>query len=215
MELYNKGSRGYMVKQIQQALAGAGWKVIVDGIYGDITAEAVREFQFQHHLAADGVVGPKTLALLLPFRFKKSKRTITEIIIHCTATPEGKDFTVDQIRQDHIKNRGFSDIGYHYVIYRDGSVHNGRDVDTIGAHCKGHNATSIGIAYVGGLEFIPNTEYEKLPPKDTRTLAQVTALIDLLKQLKKNYPQAIIWGHRDFANKACPCFNAHREYQRI
>ena len=80
-------------------------------------------------------------------------RSITEIIVHCTATPEGKPFTVQQIREWHTapkpKGNGWRDIGYHYIVYLDGSVHNGRPVEQIGAHCSGHNAHSIGVCYVG------------------------------------------------------------------
>ena len=71
-------------------------------------------------------------------------RTINEIIVHCTATPEGKDYTVDDITRWH-KERGSKTIGYHYVVYRDGSVHEGRPLAEVGAHCKGHNAHSIGV----------------------------------------------------------------------
>lgn len=141
-------------------------------------------------------------------KLKKSRRTITEIIVHCTATPEGKDFTVDDIRRWH-KARGWRDIGYHYVIYRDGSVHDGRDVDMSGAHCSGHNSHSIGVVYIGGCATDGKT------PKDTRTLAQKTTLLNLLTDLRKLYPRANIHGHRDFANKACPSFDATKEYSYI
>lgn len=77
-------------------------------------------------------------------------RRITEIIIHCSATPEGKDFTVEDIRRWHLA-RHFADIGYHYVVYRNGSVHKGRAENIAGAHCLGHNANSIGICYIGGV----------------------------------------------------------------
>ena len=78
-------------------------------------------------------------------------RTITEIIIHCTATRPDANCTVESIRHYH-KSLGWHDIGYHYVVYPDGSVHAGRPVEEVGAHCPGHNAQSIGIAYVGGLD---------------------------------------------------------------
>lgn len=229
MELYKIGSSGAMVRQIQKALAGAGLKVIVDGRFGPITREAVEELQRMKGLTVDGIVGPATLARLIPSRFKRSKRSITEIIIHCTATPEGKDATVEQIRQEHIKNRGFSDIGYHYVIYRNGHVVDGRDVDKIGAHCTNHNAHSIGIAYVGGVENKAGVPYAKQKPKDTRTLAQKAALLSLLVDLRKLYPHAAIIGHRDTSPdlngngtvepsefiKACPSFDAKTEYRKV
>jgi len=205
---YKIGSTGEIVCQIQKALAGAGLKVIVDGIFGVITEEAVKEFQRQKGLTPDGIVGPATLARLIPARLKKSKRTINEIIVHCTATPEGKECTVSEIRRWHIL-RGFRDIGYHYVIHLDGSVENGRDVDLIGAHCTSHNAHSIGVVYVGGCGKDGKT------PKDTRTDEQKAALANLLIDLRKLYPQAKIYGHRDFANKACPSFDAKYEYRRF
>lgn len=208
MELYKVGSRGEMVRQIQKALCGAGLKVMQDGIYGQNTKEAVIIFQMKNGLTPDGIVGAATLAKLIPSRLKKSKRRIDEIIIHCTATMEGLDFTVDKIRAWH-KAQGWSDIGYHYVIYRDGNVHLGRSVDIEGAHCQAHNLHSIGIVYVGGLDRDGKT------PKDTRTPQQKASLLDLLHSLRELYPDAKIHGHRDFANKACPCFDATKEYRNI
>jgi N-acetylmuramoyl-L-alanine amidase len=217
---YKRGSRGEMVKQIQKALCGAGYHVgVIDGIFGQMTEDAVLMFQKAKGLTADGIVGPATLAKLIPNRFKKSRRNITKIIVHCSATPEGEDKTVADIRADH-KKQGWSDIGYHYVVYRDGSVHEGRDVDLQGAHCadNGGNIGSIGVCYIGGVEKrkagIP---YAKLKPKDTRTDAQKVALLNLLLTLRKLYPQAKIYGHRDFDmhGKLCPSFDAKKEYSRI
>ena len=135
-------------------------------------------------------------------------RDIKEIIVHCSATPEGKDFTVEDIRKWHLA-RGFKDIGYHYVIYRDGSIHKGREESVIGAHCTGHNSYSIGVCYIGGVAKDGKT------PKDTRTEAQKESLVKLLKELKAKYPKATIHGHREFANKACPSFDAKKEYSTL
>ena len=210
MELYKRGSKGEMVRQIQRALAGAGFGVICDGYYGQITEEAVKAFQSKKGIKPDGVVGPKTLALLIPARFKRSRRTITEIIVHCSATPEGKDYTVQDIRRWH-KAQGWSDIGYHYVIYRNGHIEPGRDVDLIGAHCVNHNAKSIGICYIGGI-----TNDGKKKAKDTRTLAQKAALLSMLTELRRLYPQSRIYGHHDFERgKDCPSFDARKEYATI
>ena len=199
--LYKIGSRGEMVKQIQKAL-----HLLPDGIYGMMTRDAVAQFQIDNGLKADGIVGPATLAKLIPQRLKRSKRKITEIIVHCTATPEGREVSISEIRQWH-KQRGFSDVGYHYVVHLHGDVENGRDVDIIGAHCTGHNAHSIGVCYVGGVAKDGNT------PKDTRTLQQKAALLKLLTELKKTYPGVKIYGHRDFARKSCPSFDATSEYK--
>ena len=213
MTLYKKGSpKSEVVKQIQIAL-----HLYPDGIFGILTEEAVKEFQRKNNLTVDGIVGPATLAKLIPFRLKKSKRTIKEIIVHCSATPEGKDKTVQKIREEHIK-QGWSDIGYHYVIYRDGTINNGRDVDLIGAHCSkgGHNQYSIGVCYVGGVENKPNTPYYLLKAKDTRTHEQKGSLLSLLIDLKRLYPNAKIYGHHDFdAGKECPSFDAKKEYSNL
>ncbi|MDE6288448.1 MAG: N-acetylmuramoyl-L-alanine amidase, partial [Muribaculaceae bacterium] len=93
----------------------------------------------------------------------------------------------------------------HFIVRLDGRVEAGRPLAEVGAHCSGHNATSIGIAYVGGLDVAGN-------PRDTRTPAQRRALVELVNELVKEYPQAQVHGHRDFAAKACPCFDATREY---
>lgn len=212
MELYRKGSRGEVVRQIQKAL-----HLYADGIFGAITEEAVREFQASNHLKVDGIVGPVTLALLIPQRLKKSKRRIDEIIVHCSATPEGKNYTVEDIRDWH-KRQGWSDIGYHYVIHLDGTVMEGRDVDLVGAHCMkgGHNQHSIGVCYIGGLENKEGVPLSKQKSKDTRTEKQKIALLSLLVDLKKHYPKAVIVGHHDYdRSKDCPCFDAKGQYSRI
>lgn len=135
-------------------------------------------------------------------------RKIAQIIIHCTATPVGRDFTVADIDRCHSQ-RGFNSIGYHYVVYRDGSVHRGRPESVVGAHCKGHNARSIGVAYVGGLDSTGTI------PADTRTPAQRRALRTLVADLRRCHPAATVHGHREFAPKACPCFDARTEYANI
>ena len=203
-----RGSRGADVREVQRAL-----HCIADGIFGNITDEAVRDWQAAHGLAVDGIVGRNTWESLFPNpaagnALKKSKRNIDLIVVHCTATVEGKDYTVDDVRKWH-KARGFTDIGYHYLIYRDGSIHAGRNVNLAGAHTAGYNSNSIGVCYVGGLAADAKT------PKDTRTEAQKAALLRLLTDLRKLYPHASIHGHREFQNKACPCFDARAEYKSL
>lgn len=135
-------------------------------------------------------------------------RSINKIIIHCSATPEGRDYTVAQIREWHMKGNGWQDIGYHYVIYRDGTIHEGRPVEQIGAHCYGYNAHSIGVCYIGGIA-------ADKTPKDTRTEAQKTALRKFVKELLAKYPGATVHGHNEFAKKACPCFDVKKEYAQL
>lgn len=135
-------------------------------------------------------------------------RKITDIIVHCSATPEGKSFTVADIDRWH-RQRGFASIGYHYVVYIDGSVHTGRPIGSVGAHCVGHNANSIGVCYIGGCTA------DGKRPKDTRTPEQKQSLLALLRQIRAQFPKAAIHGHRDFAAKACPSFDATKEYANI
>lgn len=209
MKILSRGSRGEKVKQLQRLL-----NIYPDGFFGILTEEAVKDLQRRHGLTIDGIVGSQTWAVLNSTSFVKSKRTISEIIVHCTASPEGKEMTVEDIRNYH-KAKGWSDIGYHYVVYLDGTIHTGRDIDIAGAHCQGHNQHSIGVCYVGGLANIKGVPYSKLPAKDTRTDAQKKSLVKLLKELKQLYPKAKIYGHRDFASKDCPSFDAEKEYRNI
>ena len=140
-------------------------------------------------------------------------RKIEEIIIHCADTPAGRDDRAADIKRWHTaqppKGNGWSDIGYHYVIDLDGTIEPGRDVEKAGAHCSNHNAKSIGICYVGG------RAKDSKDPEDTRTDEQKASLVLLLKFLRAKYPGAKIYGHRDFAPKACPSFDAKKEYENI
>ena len=136
------------------------------------------------------------------------ERKINEIIVHCTATAEGKDFKAADIDRWH-KAKGWDGIGYHHVVDLDGTIEPGRPESKVGAHCLKHNTNSIGVVYVGGVASDGKT------PKDTRTPQQKAALVKLLTELKHRYPNASIHGHRDFAAKACPSFDATTEYKDI
>ena len=135
-------------------------------------------------------------------------RAIKKIIVHCADTPEGRDDRAADIKRWHTEERGWSDIGYHYVVDLDGTIEPGRPVEKAGAHCTGHNADSIGVCYIGGCD-------KKMQPKDTRTDAQKASLLLLLKYLVAKYPGVTIYGHRDFANKSCPSFDAKTEYEEL
>ena len=135
-------------------------------------------------------------------------RSIAFIILHCSATRCDRRYTFENCRRDHVENRGYIDIGYHYYIEMDGSIHKGRPESKIGAHCLYRNKHSIGICYEGGLD-----EYGI--PTDTRTEAQKRSLMKLLKELKADYPNAVIMGHREFdPTRTCPCFDAE-EYRKV
>lgn len=135
------------------------------------------------------------------------------IVIHCSATYEGRPYDVEDIRKMH-KQRGFSDVGYHFVIKLDGTIQKGRDLDVVGAHVQGNNSNSIGICYIGGLD-------SEGKGKDTRTTAQKISMRKLVDILQVIYPTAEVKGHRDFSPdldgdgvierhewmKECPCFD--------
>jgi N-acetylmuramoyl-L-alanine amidase len=137
-----------------------------------------------------------------------TRKSTNSIVIHCSATRAVQDVGAADIRKWH-KAQGWADIGYHYVIRRNGKLERGRAENLVGSHVKGHNATSIGICLVGGL----NDKTWK--PENNYTPAQWTTLKKLISDLLKKYPKAKVLGHRDFpkVNKACPCFNA-REWAR-
>lgn len=152
-----------------------------------------------------------------------AKRKVTNFLfVHCTATPEGKEFHVKDIDRMH-RQRGFNGIGYHYIICLDGTVEKGRPEDAVGAHVQNYNSNSVGISYIGGVEADGKTA------KDTRTVAQKVAMVALLKDLRTRYPKARILGHRDISPdkngngrvdpheriKECPCFDAIPEYAGI
>jgi N-acetylmuramoyl-L-alanine amidase len=132
-------------------------------------------------------------------------RPITRIIIHCTATPEGRHHTASEIDGWH-KARGWSGIGYHWLIQLDGTIEKGRPESKQGAHVRGHNADSIGIVYVGGCD-------SDMKPKDTRTEAQKAALVCLMDDVLERYPGATVHGHNEFdKGKACPSFDVSKEF---
>lgn len=130
-------------------------------------------------------------------------RDINRIVVHCSATPTKMDIGVNTIRGWHVLERGWSDIGYHYVITRDGKVQKGRPVARAGAHSRGFNKDSIGICYVGGL----NNDMED---EDNRTDAQKAAMYDLIVELCVRFPHINdICGHCDLprVTKTCPNFD--------
>lgn len=195
-----RGDRGASVRTVQRLL-----HLDPDGYFGKLTEEAVITFQKENGLTADGIVGVSTWARLVGTMILPCSRKIDKIIIHCTATPAGKDYDVEDVRRWH-RAQGWNDIGYHWLILRSGELQKGRDEDKIGAHCYGQNAHSIGIAYVGGM-----TKDGK-KAADSRTRAQVDTMHRLVSELKKVYPGVKVYGHRDFdARKDCPSFDVGKE----
>lgn len=135
-------------------------------------------------------------------------RTITLIIVHCSANRAGSALRMADIDSYH-RSLGWIGCGYHYVIPTDGTIEPGRPDEMVGAHCKNHNRHSIGVCYIGGLS-------KDGKPADTRTDAQRIALRNLLERLRRRYPDALIVGHRDLdSQKACPCFDVANEYHDL
>ena len=149
------------------------------------------------------------------------QRNINLIVVHCTASKCDANLTPAALELEHI-HQGFAECGYHYYITRDGIIHHMRELTKIGAHAKGYNSNSIGIAYEGGLNQLGI-------PSDTRTSAQKKSIEDLLRFLLHVYPGTKICGHRDLSPdlnrdgiiepleyiKQCPCFDASSEYKHL
>ena len=136
-------------------------------------------------------------------------KVVKYLVVHCTATRLSQRVSVEDIDRWH-KAQGWSGIGYHWYVDRDGHIFPGRSEREAGAHVIGYNHCSIGICYEGGLDEQGNSA-------DTRTPAQKAALLFIIKYLKQSYPNAIVLGHRDFpgVHKDCPCFDAKTEYSYI
>ena len=128
-------------------------------------------------------------------------RKIDLIVIHCSATRCDRDYPVEQLRADH-RMRGFREVGYHYYIRRNGTLHSCRPLEEMGAHARGWNARSVGICYEGGLDTDGH-------PADTRTEEQRVVMQEVVRALLRRYPEARVVGHRDLpgcGGRDCPCF---------
>ena len=219
---------------VQTALSRLGYAPgPIDGAWGAKTRGALVSFQAAKGLVADGVLGPKTIAALQAavaemrpaspapkpasppvvtaptpetvFDQPRTSRRIVEIIVHCTATPEGRDVSVNTIRGWHI-GQGWKDIGYHWVVLLDGTVKPGRPESQVGSHVAGRNSGTLGVVYVGGVAADGKT------PKDTRTPAQRAALLAHVKALIERYPTITkVTGHNAYSNKACPSFDVRKD----
>ena len=148
-------------------------------------------------------------------------REIKKVILHCTATEADKELSVAEIRRWHVEGNGWSDIGYHFVIHQDGTVERGRHIAKVGAHTKGQNVDSIGIAYCGGVVKVKKKSLDKdkpktkteYKPKDTMTKAQEQSFRDLVGFLELCFGELKVRGHNDFTTKkACPSFKMRDKF---
>lgn len=195
--------------------------LVIDGILGPQTQRVLDEVNALPPLAVapepdksaiNAPAKPRTIPVVPSVMWTgqialaDTARRITEIIYHCAATPRGKFFDRDDINAWH-KQRGFSMIGYHFVILPDGTIQIGRPIGMVGAHCEGHNVGTIGICYVGGLSA------DGKRAEDTRTALQIAASVWLIKALKAKFKiRGRVKGHNEYnAGKACPSFNVARD----
>lgn len=141
-------------------------------------------------------------------------RDLNRIILHCSATPEGQHYSTDTIRQWHL-DRGWRDIGYHFVILLDGTIEEGRNIEWNGAHTRRENYDSIGVCYIGGVES-ERDENGKWVPKDTMTIQQMSSFGWLVNDLRAKYNENLtLHGHNEYSSKACPSFNVQEKFSHL
>lgn len=197
-----------LVLEIQRALLARGFDVGpagADGLPGKNTYSAMLKALELIPPREKPPASPAASAKSPVFDQPKAARPINEVIVHCTATPEGRDVSVETIRGWH-KAQGWKDIGYHWVVLLDGTVKPGRPEKDVGSHVAGHNTGTIGVVYVGGVAKDGKTA------KDTRTPAQKAALLATVKALIAKYPTIKkVTGHNQYAAKACPSFDVRKD----
>lgn len=128
-------------------------------------------------------------------------RKITKFFVHCSYTRPSQDIGVEWIRNVHVNQFGWDDIGYHIVIRRNGDVELGRPVEVIGSHAKGHNSDSIGVCLIGGM-----TE-DGTGEEFNFTVTQLNALNYVYESMCLEIGPIDVFGHNEVSEKACPCFN--------
>ncbi|WP_322893458.1 MULTISPECIES: peptidoglycan-binding protein [unclassified Yoonia] len=202
------------VRQAQHILASAGHPPgPFDGLWGRQTAAAVMSFQRAAGLRQTGQLDRDTIAALssipgLKVIYQgKARHVVDEIIMHCSATRplwmSDRTFAerFAEIRRWHVKERGWRDIGYHWLIDRDGSILPGRAENVIGSHVMGQNSGTIGICLLGG-----HGSSERDRFSDNFTVAQDTAARWLIDDIKSRTTIKRVSGHNEYAAKACPGF---------
>lgn len=207
MQTVSKNSNHSDVIILQQLLTEYGYTVLQTGIFDDATEIAIKKFQNAKKMKVDGIVGETTWSILM-----KSKK-LKYLVIHCTATPEGRKVSSDEIRKWHLSpvtenGRGWNQVGYTDMIHLDGSIErlvendedNIVDIWEITNGAVGYNSISRHIVYVGGVD-------NRNKAKDTRTTSQKDSLYKYINEFIVKHPHILIAGHNQFAKKDCPSFN--------
>tara|TARA_Y100001937_G_scaffold17204_1_gene23744 strand:- start:418 stop:834 length:417 start_codon:yes stop_codon:yes gene_type:complete len=135
----------------------------------------------------------------------EQRKSTESIVIHCSATKSSMDIGLVEIRKWHVEDNGWRDVGYHYIIRRNGEVELGRRHDDTGAHAAGYNHKTIGVCMVGGMADDNSAE-------NNFTDKQWTSVSDLIKQIKVNYPDVNVIGHNEISSKECPSFDVQKWY---
>jgi len=215
MKLIQRGSQGTEVKKWQRFLNDNDHDCgKIDGKFGGRTQAETIEWQRESGLVADGIVGKLSVQKAETQGFEKQQsytREVNELIIHITASNDNA--TVEDIRAGHIA-RGFSDIGYHYLIDGEGDCHPGRDEDVIGAHCAGYNVGTIALAYIArGDDHKPNAPFGEF-----MTEKQKAGLIAKAREIikRRNLTKHDVSGHNNYnLGKACPCFQVKKSKELL
>ena len=135
----------------------------------------------------------------------EQRKSTESIVIHCSATKSSMDIGLVEIRKWHVEDNGWRDVGYHYIIRRNGELELGRRHDDTGAHAAGYNHKTIGVCMVGGMADDNSAE-------NNFTDKQWTSVSDLIKQIKVNYPDVNVIGHNEISSKECPSFDVQKWY---
>ena len=216
--MLKKGSKGLAVVLLQARLRWLNYALIdqeIDGVFGEQTHIDVRDFQIYHNLVVDGIVGKNTNRLLE----KLTKNAHLFTFVHCSATPEGKPFTAQQILDYHTKNLGWSRSGYSDIIEFNKFVnihpYNSDNLIDQSEYTFGVKAATLlnrnakHFCYVGGMDKFNEN------PKDTRTLYQKKWISVYLQNEILRNPKVLIIGHNQVQNKACPSFDVYKEYEYL
>lgn len=191
---------------IQTGLAGLGYAPgPADGVFGPKTAAAAAAWLFAKGRPVTGAILPETSQMIYQ---GAARYPVHEIVVHCSDTrpewmaSEGLAAQVAEIRRWHMQDRGWKDIGYHWIVGRDGKILPGRAENVVGAGVEGHNSGVIHAVLIGGHQ---SSEHDRFAQHFTS--AQSVSMRQLMQGISMRTQITRIAGHNDYAAKACPGFN--------